>query len=218
MEDEVTDTVTRIKICGIINLEDALAAVKYGANALGFNFVPATPRYVGDGVAQIPSRLPPFISAVAVCADLSAAPIPIRYGLDFDTVQYYTDASGSASTYGARRLVRACRIQDERSLEEISSTIAGFRPHALLLDAYHPDKLGGAGKTFNWDLAVEVKERFALPIILAGGLTQDNVGDAIRAVRPYAVDVSSGVEVEPGRKDHERLRAFMQAVRDADRT
>ena len=215
-EDEVRDTVTRIKICGITNLDDALAAALYGADALGFILVPDTPRYIGDRAPHILERLPPFISTVAVIADLSTAPPPNLAAYDFNAVQYYADRTTSASTFGARRLVQAFRIQDSYSLKEIEAAVAQYRPHAILLDAYHPDTLGGAGKTFNWNLAVEAKERFGLPIILAGGLTPDNVGDAVRTVRPYAVDVSSGVEAAPGRKDHACLRAFMQAVRDAD--
>lgn len=208
---------TRIKICGITNPDDAIAAIDCGADALGFIFVPETPRFIGDRAMQILAQLPPFISSVAVSADLSAAPSPTPNVPDFNALQYYTAQHDHATVSGSRRLVQAFRVKDEGSLEEIARQIAEYRPHALLLDAYHPHKLGGAGVTFNWDLAVEAKARFGLPIVLAGGLTPDNVGDAIRAVRPYAVDVSSGVEAEPGRKDHARLRAFIQAVHAADR-
>ena len=101
--------------------------------------------------------------------------------------------------------------------DEIAACLKVFSPHAILLDTYHKDKLGGSGETFNWELAMEAKERFGLPLILAGGLTPENVGEAVRTVRPYAVDVSSGVEAEPGRKDHAKVKAFIQAVREADR-
>jgi len=222
---------TRIKICGITRLDDALAAVEYGADALGFNFVPGTPRYVGRNseIDTILRALPPFVSPVGVCIHISET--ALFRGTAIDTIQYYDQSPPPADESeqgvarpalppetwtGSKRMVRAFRIKDRTSLEEIERAIADFRPHALLLDAYHPDKMGGGGVTFNWDLAVEAKNRFGLPIVLAGGLTPDNVSEAVRVVRPYAVDVASGVEAEPGRKDHARLRAFIQAVRMAD--
>jgi phosphoribosylanthranilate isomerase len=218
--------VTRIKICGITNREDALAAVAYGADALGFIFVPGTPRYMGQNpeLDSILHSLPPFVSPVGVCLDWTSA--ALLRGTAIDTIQYYGEPSEPIEAptemnpgrfAGGKRMLRAFRVRDEASLEEIEREIAVFRPHALHLDAYHPKMLGGAGTTFNWDLAVEAKRRFDLPIVLAGGLTPDNVGDAIHAVRPYAVDVSSGVEAEPGRKDHDRLRAFIRAVHETDR-
>jgi phosphoribosylanthranilate isomerase len=231
-EDEVRDTVTRIKICGITNRDDALAAVEYGADVLGFIFVPGTPRYVGQKpeLDTILKALPPFVSRVGVCIDWTQS--AFLRDTPIDTIQYYEeppaevanssvesgelDASHERTAYplyaGSKRMVRAFRVRDASSLEEIERVIAINRPHALLLDAYHPTMLGGAGQTFNWELAILAKERFGLPIILAGGLTPDNVGEAVRAVRPYAVDVSSGVESQPGRKDHVRLRAFIEAV------
>jgi phosphoribosylanthranilate isomerase len=222
---------TRIKICGITNMEDAMAAVEFGADALGFNFVPDSPRYVGRNpeLHAMLHALPPFVSAVGVWTHISEA---IQFhDTVIDTIQYYKqsasavdvsepDASqqtvASDTWLSRKRMVRAFRIRDEASLEEIEREIAHLRPHALLLDAYHPHMLGGSGKTFNWELAVEAKRRFSLPVVLAGGLTPDNVGEAVRAVRPYAVDVASGVEAQPGRKDHPRLRAFIEAVRKAD--
>jgi phosphoribosylanthranilate isomerase len=115
-------------------------------------------------------------------------------------------------------LIRACRIQDADSLDALASTLALHRPHALLLDAYHPNKLGGSGATFDGQLAKEAGARFSLPVILAGGLTPENVADALATVRPFAVDVSSGVEAGPGRKDHTILQAFIHAVRRFDTT
>ena len=105
-------------------------------------------------------------------------------------------------------------MRDQASLESVP---ANLKYDGYVLDTYHQDKLGGSGETFNWDLAVEAKARFGKPIILAGGMTADNVGEAVARVRPFAVDVSSGVEAAPGRKDHAKLKAFIRAVRDADR-
>jgi phosphoribosylanthranilate isomerase len=208
---------TRVKICGITNVEDARAAVDYGADALGFIFVPDTPRYIGDR-ADFPDALhliPPFVNRVAVC--LTPEHLPEQAIVDFDTIQFYA-TRWDCRLYVARRWVQAFRIRDESGLDEIAAALKKAIPEALLLDTYHKDKLGGSGETFNWELAKEAKARFRLPILLAGGLTPENVGDAIAAVRPYAVDVSSGVEAEPGRKDHAKLKAFLRAVRRADLT
>jgi len=209
----VRETRTRVKICGITNREDAEAAVAYGADALGFNFVPESPRYVGESpvVAEILRYLPPFVSPVAICIDLKDG---LRSGIE--TIQFYTDDAPESIDL-SKRCLQAFRIKDESSLEMIAEALTRRRPQALLLDTWHKDKWGGSGETFSWELAREAKARFGLPIILAGGLTPDNVAEAIRMVRPYAVDVSSGVEATPGRKDHARLKAFIEAVRIADR-
>ncbi len=209
------ETLTRIKICGITNIEDARAAIDYGADALGFIWVPGTPRYVGSfpDAAELPDRLPPFLSLVAVCNTPNDIPTDALHR--FDTIQYY--APCPTLIFG-KRYVRAVRIRDEESLNETAVAIVVQRPAALHLDTYHKDLLGGSGEVFDWSLAVEAKARFDLPIILAGGLNPENVAEAVVTVRPYAVDVSSGVEAEPGRKDHAKLKAFIHAVRNADRT
>jgi len=210
------ETRTRIKICGITNLEDARAAVDYGADALGFILVPESPRYIGHRDAtHIADQLPPYVSRTAVLVNASHRFKPLLLGLTFDTIQFY-EIGSSLGLHTDLRRVHAFRIKDESSLDMIGPLLKISCPNALLLDAYHPDKLGGSGETFNWELAREAKERFQKPIILAGGLTPENVGDAIATVRPYAVDVSSGVEATPGRKDHAKLRAFLRAVRKAD--
>lgn len=215
-------TRTRIKICGITNLEDAQAAVAYGADALGFIFVPNTPRYMGQnpGLTTILRSISPFVSPVGVCRDVSSA--MLFRGTAIDTVQYYElgetyETVSFQHMAGSKRMVMAVRAKDGSSLDAAAIVIGQFRPHALLLDTYHKDKLGGSGETFNWELAIEAKQRFGLPIILAGGLTAENVGEAVRTVRPYAVDVSSGVEASPGRKDHAKIKAFIEAVRAEER-
>ncbi len=215
----MSESRTRIKICSITNVEDARAAVELGADALGFIFVTESLRCIDATIAyEIGTTLPPFVAKVAVIRDINRDVIgTLPKGID--CFQYYTNerqnrrAPGMAG-YSRFRRIRAYPLRDSASLELIAATHE--EANAILLDAYHPDKLGGSGETFDWELAREAKERFGKPIILAGGLTPENVGDAIAAVRPYAVDVSSGVEAEPGRKDHAKLKAFIDAVRKTD--
>lgn len=212
---------TRVKICGITNHEDARAAVDYGADALGFIFVEGTPRYIGNDkrAVRIPWSIPPFVRTVAVYRDV--ADVHSRWDRNFGLLQIYGNRLGVRLT-PRNRVIWAARIRDDSSLSEIEADKDRYGTPfvvtcaALILDAYHPDKLGGSGESFNWDLAIEAKKRFGKPIILAGGLTPDNVQQAIEKVRPYAVDVSSGVECEPGRKDHAKLKAFIKAVRRTD--
>ena len=209
---------TRVKVCGITNREDARAAVEYGASALGFILVPESPRFVGNARDAISAAMlaPPYVSRVAVVRTLNDE---ASWNDDyvFDTYQVYSIPEDRFWPLD-RKVVFAIPVRDSTSFASLDAVLSmKAKPHALLLDTYTPDKLGGSGETFNWDLAVEAKARFRLPIILAGGLTPENVGDAIAKVRPYAVDVSSGVESEPGRKDHAKLKAFLKAVRKADR-
>ena len=201
-------------------MEDARAAIDYGADAIGFVFVPESPRYVGlnsDFLSKLPN-LPPFVMKVALCTSENAT---LSELLDtFDVFQLYTTEFKLPK--GKSRF-QAFRMKGEESLEEIrdflkqnSMTSDPAPLSAIFLDAYHKDKLGGSGEVFNWELAVEAKRRFDIPMILAGGLTPENVGEAVKRVRPYAVDISSGVEAEPGRKDHAKLKAFIHAVQYAD--
>jgi phosphoribosylanthranilate isomerase len=215
------DTRTRVKICGITNEEDARAAVACGADALGFIRVPGGPRYVSEpALLRVAYASRPFVSTVLVVRRPEDAG---DYHADF--IQFYEEElvgpcgppEAVLPPSLAGRLVRAFRVRDADSLGEIERYPYRDAVAAFHLDTFHEDRLGGSGEAFDWDLAVEAK-RIAgdTPIILAGGLNPDNVGDAIARVRPYAVDVSSGVEAEPGRKDHEKLKAFLRAVRAAD--
>jgi phosphoribosylanthranilate isomerase len=209
--------VTRVKICGITNQDDARAACEYGADALGFIFVPESPRYVGADLSaarRLMHDVPPLVWRIGVFdtphADFSGPP-------ELHAVQYYHGRpfqEGAFAPYRHTPLpIKAFRVRDQDSVKRI---VTDTDPKEMvLLDAYSPNALGGTGHTFNWDLAREVKH-LGLPVILAGGLTPENVADAVAAVRPYMVDVSSGVECEPGRKDHDRLRRFIRAVREAD--
>ncbi len=203
---------TRIKICGITNREDADAAIESGADALGFICVEESPRFVGKfpGAAEIARDLPPFISSVAVNRQACNKPCQ-----QCNILQWY-DGAAPTGIDSRLKLIRAFSIRDDSSLDFIEHELTHFRPDAILLDTYHKDLLGGSGVTFNGNLAVEAKHRFNIPIILAGGLTPENVGEAVRLVRPFGVDVSSGVEIAPGKKDHDKIRNFCRAVRLAD--
>jgi phosphoribosylanthranilate isomerase len=209
---------TRVKVCGITRLEDAQLAVELGAAALGFNFYPPSPRYLSPTAAsEIICRLPPFVTAVGVFADESDAGrvAAIAREAGVVAVQLYGPVfpvpESSASPLDGFGVIRAVAIGENFQPEQMKL----FRAHAYLLDAYDAKLHGGTGKTFNWALAREAK-RFG-PIILAGGLTPENVAQAIREVRPFAVDVASGVESSPGVKDHAKLRAFFSEVERANR-
>lgn len=200
---------TRIKICGITNTEDLEAAVAYGADALGFIGVPSSPRYVSEqGFFEIAEDAPLFVPRVVVVDKAEDAE---EYCAEY--VQHYSNTARD-SLGSAPRRIRAFRVRDEASLRELAEY--AHPVGAVLLDTYHSDKLGGGGETFDWELAREAKRLTDRPVILSGGLTPDNVQDALEAVHPYAVDVASGVEASPGIKDHAKVRAFIRAVREWD--
>ncbi len=202
----------RIKICGITNLEDALLAAELGAHALGFIFHPQSPRYVAPDAAQsIIAQLPPFVLTVGVFVDAAAAAVKdmaARVGLDW--LQLHGNEPPEYCRRLGRRVIKGFRIKDEASLAELAPYQGAVQ--ALLLDTYKKGQIGGTGETFNWDLAREAKKYG--PIILAGGLTPENVAQAIAVAQPQAVDVASGVEAALGKKDPEKLRAFFAALRE----
>lgn len=201
---------TRVKICGITNVEDARAAVELGADALGFILVHKSPRYVPEtDLESLTGAVPPLVSRIGVCQDLQQV-LPEWIGY-FDAMQVY---AGPLNPARRLRGIRALRIRNAISVEEVDLACEGAA--ALLLDAYHPEKLGGSGETFDWEIAAAIRKSSKLPVILAGGLTPENVGGAVHRVRPYGVDVSSGVEKSPGRKDHAKIKAFIEAVQQAD--
>ena len=205
---------TRVKICGITRLEDAQEAVELGAAALGFNFYPPSPRYIEPRAAKaIGRRLPPFVTPVGVFANETAAGRVISIAREAGVTGVQLHGPGFPDLHellSAFTLVVAVPVRDGFKAEDL----AKLSPSAYLLDAFDPERPGGTGKTFDWNAAREAK-RYG-PIILAGGLTPENVGRAIRVVRPFAVDVASGVESAPGIKDPAKLRAFFAAVADAD--
>lgn len=202
---------TRIKICGISNGLDARAAADAGADALGFIAVPGSPRYLPPEVYhEISAALPLFVKRVVVAHRPEDAE---EYLAEY--VQHYEDAADpSRFRRGAAWRIRAFRMRDESSLAEIAAYPDPVG--AILLDTYHQQMLGGSGKTFDWSLAVRAKALTDRPLILSGGLTPGNVQAALEAVRPYAVDVASGVEASPGVKDHAKIKAFVRAVREWD--
>lgn len=202
----------RVKICGITKLEDALTAVEVGADALGFVFVPDTPRCVDpDQVAAIVDELPPFITTVGLFATKDTAKIrTIVNQCRLDAIQLHADVTPEFCRNLDRRVIKAVRVKDESSL----SILSEYDVNAFLLDAYVEGKLGGTGKVFDWNLALRAKDYGR--IIVAGGLNPENVAQAVRRVNPYGVDVSSGVESQPGRKDSDKVRNFINAAKSVE--
>ena len=204
-------TLTRIKICGTTNLDDALMAVDAGADALGFIFVPNTPRYLHpDEAAKIIEELPPFITTVGLFVNAKHSEIDtIANGCALDAVQLHGEEPPELCQTLNRRVVKAFRVKDESTLSHLHD----YRVSAYLLDTYVKGAMGGTGRVFDWNLAVKAKKYGR--IILAGGLNPENIASAILQVRPYGVDVSSGVEMSPGCKDPAKIKAFISAVRAA---
>jgi phosphoribosylanthranilate isomerase len=202
---------TRVKICGITNLEDALFAAEAGADALGFVFYARSPRCIAlDRAREIVLRLPPFVATVGVFVNKELNRVKeIMAHCHLDYAQLHGDETPEQVAALAPRAIKAVRVRSAMDVERLST----YQAVAYLLDTYHPTKHGGTGEAFDWELAVAAK-RYG-PIILAGGLTPDNVADAIKRVHPYAVDVSSGVEAAPGIKDHQKVQRFIIAAKGA---
>jgi phosphoribosylanthranilate isomerase len=201
----------KIKICGVTNVADATTAIEAGADALGFMFYDASPRHVTlVQAASIIRQIPPFVAKVGVF--VNATEETVRHAITacgLDTLQFHGDETPEfCRKFAPFKVARAFRIKDAASLAQLNK----YDTDAWLLDSYVPGKLGGTGAKFTWSLACEAKES-GRPIILAGGLTPENVAEAIHEVWPYAVDVSSGVESAPGKKDHAMIRDFIAAVR-----
>jgi phosphoribosylanthranilate isomerase len=207
----------RIKICGLTQPADVCAAVDAGADALGFNFHPPSPRYVDPRHAVTLVRsVPPFLDAVGVFVEQPYRQVcAIAYQLALRSVQWVGDRPPVEST-APFPLVAAFRVKDAADLAAVTAHLdrcraAGCLPAAVLIDAHVPGQYGGTGQTAPWGLLAGWDP--GVPLILAGGLTPENVAEAVRAVRPYGVDVASGVESSPGRKDADKVRRFVEAVR-----
>jgi phosphoribosylanthranilate isomerase len=200
----------KIKICGITNLEDALLAADLGADALGFIFYPQSPRQVApDTAREIIAQLPPFVASVGVFVDEAPAVVKeLAAKVRLDWVQLHGQESPGYCRNLGRKVIKGFRIQDEDSLPRLADYQGAAQ--ALLLDTYKKGQVGGTGETFDWRLAREAKA--CGRIILAGGLTPENVAQAIEVAQPHAVDVASGTEAAPGKKDPAKLRAFFNAV------
>jgi phosphoribosylanthranilate isomerase len=201
----------RVKICGITNLSDALAALESGADALGFNFFKGSSRFLEPGRArEIIDQLPPGTMTVGVFVNESTDSVArICEEASIAVVQLHGDESPEfCQQLLPRRLIKAIRGQSASNVERLQS----YPTEAILLDAHSSDGWGGTGHIGDWRLARRVTD-LGISVFLAGGLTPDNVAQAIELVEPYAVDVCSGVEVAPGRKDHELMRRFISAAK-----
>lgn len=201
-----------VKICGITSLEDAQAAVDAGADALGFVFYPPSPRYVTpEQAGQIIQTLPPFVTTVGLFVDVALDAInglAARCGLD--RVQLHGRETPEFCRQVTRPVIKAIRIKNAASL----TPVPDYKVAAYLLDAYVEGALpGGTGASFSWELAAQVKPYG--PVILAGGLTPENIEVAVAQIRPYGVDVSTGVERAPGIKDHQKVRQFIARAKAA---
>jgi len=203
---------TKVKICGITNLEDARVAAEAGADALGFVFCEQSPRCVTtDMAAAVISQLPLHI--IKVCVFVNNDPDVVRRAIGqcgLNMLQFHGDEQPDYCLQFGLMSMKAFRVLNAQSLEALSA----YKTDAWLLDAYAPNKFGGTGETFNWDLALDAQRR-GRPIFLAGGLTPENVAQAVQRVHPYGVDVSSGVEAGPGKKDHEKVKNFISAAKQA---
>jgi phosphoribosylanthranilate isomerase len=203
----------KIKICGITNLDDALAATDAGADALGFNFYKKSPRCIEpEKAAEIIGRLPPFVMPVGIFVNEREEKIrDIMFTTGIKVLQFHGDERPEFCERFATRVIKAFQVKDKESLKHM----VHYHVSALLLDSYHDGLRGGTGTTFDWHLAV-VAKTFG-KVILAGGLTPENVGEAVKLVQPYGVDVAGGVEKEKGIKDLARMKKFISEVRKAGR-
>jgi phosphoribosylanthranilate isomerase len=203
----------RVKICGITNAEDAAAAVAAGADALGFIFFRKSPRYVEPAVAkQIIAALPPLVIPVGVFVNEEAAAVrTIMDNCGLALAQLHGDETAAYCRELARPVMKAIRLKDRGSFLALAEFQGRAGVRGFVVDTYSETAYGGTGEITDWSLAAEAAK--SATILLAGGLTPENVAEAIKAVRPYGVDVSSGVESSPGRKDHGKVRAFLEAVR-----
>ncbi|TFW33542.1 phosphoribosylanthranilate isomerase [Massilia horti] len=214
---------TRIKICGFTREEDLRAAVDAGADALGFVFYPKSPRYVTPlQAARLASSLPPFVSAVALFVNPTLAEVEevVRVA-PISLLQFHGDETpaqcAAIAAAVARPFVRACRVKPDTGASDLLECELAYRAASpwfsgLLLDTW-VDAYGGAGKVFDWSL---IPKELAPRVVLSGGLSVQNATDAVSRVRPYAVDISSGVEAGKGIKDARKIAAFIAAVRAAD--
>jgi phosphoribosylanthranilate isomerase len=211
----VTHARTRIKICGITRQEDAVAAAEAGADAVGFVFYPPSPRHVTPVAASAIMRaLPPFVTAVGLFVDPSADEVRRALAIaPLGLLQFHGDEPPEFCGQFGQPYMKAVRVRSGTDLLQYAARYPDAV--ALLLDAYRPGVPGGTGETFDWNF---IPAHLACRIVLSGGLTPGNVGAGIEQVRPWAVDVSSGVEAAPGVKDAQLIKRFATAVRWMDRT
>lgn len=202
----------RIKICGITNIDDALNAVDAGAEALGFMLYKKSKRFVRpETVKEIVRELPPFVSCVGVFVNESRENIlSTRESCELDTVQLHGDESPKFCQEIPGKVIKAFQLRTPETLK----TVAMYQTNAWLLDSYSPAARGGTGDSFNWDW-VKAASPLDRPVIIAGGLTRENAADCVLATQPYGLDVSSGVEISPGKKCAEKMKNFIEVAREA---
>lgn len=202
----------RVKVCGITNLEDALAAIQLGADAIGFVFA-KSPRHVSIQEAErIIEKLPPFVNFTGLFVNANRKVVEKTIKTcKIDTLQFHGEESNGYCSYFKRthKVVKAFRIKDKKILD----LLLNYDVDGYLLDTYIEGAAGGTGKIFDWNLAKRAKTLVS-PVILSGGLNPGNVAQAIKKVRPYAVDVSSGIEKRPGKKDLRLMKEFIKVVRN----
>lgn len=204
---------TRVKICGITNVADGLAAAEAGADMIGLMFYESSPRHITLArAAEISRALPPFLMRVGVFVNAPADFVLRAISeCNLTMLQFHGDETSDFCTQFGLMNMKAIRVRDAGSLVQLEN----YQTDAFLLDAHSKNGLGGTGEKFNWELAVEA-QKFGKPIFLAGGLTPENVADAVRKVHPFGVDVSSGVESAPGIKDHAKVKAFITAAKSVE--
>ena len=203
----------RIKFCGITNAADALAAAALGVDALGFVFHAPSPRYIEPAAAAAIIRcLPPLISKVGLFVNMPTDDVHRIVALTgVDVVQFHGDESPAACGLAPRPWIKAIRVRPDTNIADEVRSYTGAA--AILLDAWEHSVYGGTGGSFDW---AAIPDKAARPLILAGGLTPENVGTALSRTRPYAVDVSSGIEAGKGRKDHEKMQRFVTEVHNVE--
>lgn len=203
---------TRVKICGITRVEDALEAVKQGADAIGLVFYPHSPRYVApEQAAEIVKKIPAFVSVVGLFVNAESAEIDrILATVPLDLLQFHGDETPSQCRQFSKPYMKAVRVKSDTNLVQYAADYADAK--ALLLDAFAEGVPGGTGQVFDWKL---IPQNLGLPVVLAGGLNAENVAQAISVVQPYAVDVSGGLEASKGIKDAAKIAAFMRGVSNA---
>ena len=204
---------TAVKICGITRIEDGLAAARAGAHAIGLVFYPGSPRCIDTARArEIAEPLPPFVTVVGLFVDQPPEDVSrVVREVPLNLLQFHGAEAPEVCARFGLPYIKGVRVAAGTDLLQCAAAYRSAK--GLLLDAYDERAHGGTGRSFDWGL---IPRELPLPVVLAGGLTAANVGDAIRAVRPWAVDVSSGVEREKGIKDAAKIAAFMRGVRDAD--
>jgi phosphoribosylanthranilate isomerase len=204
---------TRVKVCGITRSADALAAARAGADAVGFVFYPSSPRYVTpERAREIAATIPPFVSTVGLFVDADVAMVAAALRtVRLDYLQFHGAESPEFCAQFGVPFLKAVRVKPGVDLLQYAITFGAAK--ALLLDAFVEGVHGGTGQGFDWRL---IPSNMPIPVILSGGLAPGNVAEAVRTVRPWAVDVSSGVEAEKGIKDADKIEQFMRGVRNAD--